>query len=58
MENIDASSFALDSERTKIAREYVHYMQQQRRSFDKRKKERQAKYEEEEKERQKDLKEA
>lgn len=50
-ESMDAGNFAMDSEKTKIARDYVRYMQQQRKSLEQRKNERQARYEQHEKER-------
>lgn len=37
-ESMDAANFSLDSEKTKIARDYVRYMHQQRRLLEKRKK--------------------
>lgn len=46
---MDAGNYSLNSEKTKIAKDYVKYMQQQRRLLENRKKERYAKYEEQEK---------
>jgi hypothetical protein len=42
MENIDAHTYSLHSERTKIAKEYVRHMHQHRKSFEERRKERKA----------------
>lgn len=47
IENIDAHTYSLQSERTKIAQEYVKHLQHQRRSFEVRRKERQARYQQE-----------
>lgn len=58
MENMDAGNYALQAEKTKIAKDYVKHMQQQRVYFEKRRKERQAKLEQQELERQAELKEA
>ena len=50
-ESMDAGNYSLDSEKTRIARDYVKYMHHQRKLLDKRKKEREARYAEHEKER-------
>lgn len=41
---MDYNNYSLDSEKTKIAKDYVRYMQQQKRLIDNRKKERKARY--------------
>ncbi len=41
---MDSNNYALNSERTKIAKDYVKHMQKQRMILEKRKKERQAQY--------------
>ena len=55
---MDANNYALDSEKTKIARNYVRHMNRQRRLLDKRRKEREGRYKEHEAERDGELQEA
>lgn len=43
---MDANNYSLDSEKTKIARNYVRHMNRQRKLFEKRKNEREHRYEE------------
>lgn len=43
-ESVDTANYALDSEKTKIAKDYIKYIHQQRRLLEKRKKEREDRY--------------
>ena len=44
VEGLDSNTYALDSDKTKIASEYVRHMHRQRRLFEKRKNERDGRY--------------
>ena len=55
---MDANNYSLDSEKTKIARNYVRHMNRQRKLFEKRKNEREHRYEEVSAERESEMQEA